>query len=293
MSRPASRPPTPAATPTATATPAATAGSARRRPGEHASELVVPSWWLTVRRLKAFVQQPAYLVITLIQPVIWLYLFGSLFRRVVELPGFGAGSYLDYLAPGVVVMSAVSTTMWAGMNVLEEIDRGTLNRFLITPISRSAIMNGNVVEQALSVTIQSLLIVLLAWAGGAHYPGGVPGLAVLVVASVLLGTVFSAMSNAVGMLVRQRETIIGLNVMLLLPLTFLSPAFMVRGLMPDWMQTVSSYNPVTWALDASRAALSEHPDWHLVWTRCGGLLALATLMVWLSVRTFRAYQKSV
>jgi len=212
---------------------------------------------------------------------------------VVELPGFDAASYLDYLAPGVVVMSAVSTTMWSGMTVLEEIDRGTLNRFLTTPISRSAIMNGNVVEQALSVTVQSLIIVLLAWAGGAHYPGGGPGLAVLVVASVLLGTVFSGMSNAVGMLVRQRETIIGLNVMLLLPLTFLSPAFMARGLMPGWMQTVSSYNPVTWALDASRAALSEHPDWHVVWTRCSGLLALAALMVWLSVRTFRAYQKSV
>jgi ABC-2 type transport system permease protein len=183
--------------------------------------------------------------------------------------------------------------MWAGMGALEEIERGTLNRFLIAPISRSAIMNANVVEQALSTTIQSLIIVLLGWAGGAHYPGGVVGLVVLVAASVLLGAVFSAMSNAIGMLVRQRETIIGVNTFLLLPLTFLSSVFMAKNLMPHWMQNVASYNPVNWALEAGRAALASNPDWHVVWTRGGALLALAALMVWLSIRTFRTYQKSV
>ncbi len=257
------------------------------------SAIAAQTWWMTDRRLKAFVRQPAYLLITLIQPVIWLFLFGSLFRRVVELPGFGAASYLDYLVPGVVVMSAVSSNMWAGMGALEEIERGTLNRFLITPVSRSAIMNANVVEQALSTAIQSLIIVLLGRAGGAHYPGGAVGLAVLVGASVLLGTVFSAMSNAIGMLVRQRETIIGVNTFLLLPLTFLSSVFMAKSLMPHWMQNVAAFNPVNWALEAGRAALAASPDWHLVWTRGGALLALAVLMVWLSTRTFRTYQKQV
>lgn len=255
--------------------------------------IAAQTWWMTHRRLKAFVRQPAYLVITLIQPVIWLFLFGSLFRKVVELPGFGAASYLDYLVPGVVVMSAVSANMWAGMGALEEIERGTLNRFLITPVSRSAIMNANVVEQALSTTIQSLIIVLLGLAGGAHYPGGAVGLFVLAAASVLLGTVFSAMSNAIGMLVRQRETIIGVNTFLLLPLTFLSSVFMAKALMPHWMQNVAAFNPVNWALEAGRAALADSPDWHAVWTRGGALLALAVLMVWLSTRTFRTYQKSV
>ena len=68
--------------------------------------------WMTGRQLKAIARQPAYVAIMLIQPVIWLFLFGSLFRKVVELPGFGAQSYLDYLVPGVVVMSALSASMW-------------------------------------------------------------------------------------------------------------------------------------------------------------------------------------
>ena len=130
---------------------------------------------MTQRRLKALIRQPAFLIITLIQPAIWLFLFGNLFRQVVELPGFGATSYLDYLVPGVVVMNAVSTNMWAGMGTLEEIERGTLNRFLTRPVRRSAIINANVVEQAVSTAVQSLIIVLLGWRAGAHYPGGPPG----------------------------------------------------------------------------------------------------------------------
>jgi ABC-2 type transport system permease protein len=255
--------------------------------------VVANTWWMTVRRLQAFVQQPAFLVITLIQPVIWLFLFGALFRRVVELPGFGSSSYLDYLVPGVVVMSAVSSNMWAGMGMLEEIERGTLNRFLVTPVSRSAIMNANVVEQGISTTIQSVIIVLLGLLGGATYPGGLPGVAVLIVAAVLLGTIFGALSNTFGMLVRQRESIIGLYTFLMLPLTFLSSAFMAESLMPGWMRAIANANPVNWALDAARGALNGDADWSAVLAPGALLLGTAVAMVWLSTRTFRAYQKSV
>jgi ABC-2 type transport system permease protein len=251
------------------------------------------TWWMTHRRLKALVRQPWVIVFTLVQPAIWLFLFGALFRKIVELPGFGAPSYLTYLVPGVVVMSAVSTSMWAGMGTLEEIDRGTLNRFLITPVHRSAIMNANVLEQAVTITVQSVLLVVIGLAAGARYPGGLPGLTVLVVASALIGVVFSALSNTLGMLARQRETIIGMNVLLLLPLTFLSSAFMAQGLMPAWIRHVSAANPLTWALDSTRAALAGHPDWGTVASRGGWLLALAVATVALSTGTFRAYQKSV
>jgi ABC-2 type transport system permease protein len=251
------------------------------------------TWWLTHRQLKALLRQPAILVITLVQPVIWLFLFGNLFRRVVELPGFGSVSYLDYLVPGVVVMNAVSSNMWAGMGAIEEIERGTLNRFLITPVNRGAIMNANVIVQALSTAFQSTIIVLLGWAAGAHFPGGPAGPAALVVASMLLGTVFGALSNVFGMTLRQRESIIGLSIFLLLPLTFLSTAFMAKGLMPGWMQAIAGANPVNWALDAARGALAEHARWGSALWHGSWLLLLAAATVWLSTLTFRTYQRSV
>jgi ABC-2 type transport system permease protein len=249
--------------------------------------------WMTGRQLKTLARQPAYLIITLIQPVIWLFLFGSLFRKVVELPGFGARSYLDYLVPGVVIMSALSASMWSGMTVLEEIDRGVMDRFLVLPLRRSAIINASVVMQSLTTALQSVIIVLLGWAGGAHYAGGAGGMLVLIAASVLVAAVFSALSNTVGMLARQRETIIGINTFLLLPLTFLSTAFMSKVLMPHWMRIVADCNPVNWALEAGRAAMSASPDWGSVAAQGGGLAALAIAGTALSVLTFRAYQKAV
>jgi ABC-2 type transport system permease protein len=267
-------------------------GTARRerarRPG-----IAAHTVWMTGRQLKSMIRQPAYLGILLIQPVIWLFLFGSLFRKVVELPGFGSGSYLDYLVPGVVVMSALSTSMWSGMTVLEEIDRGVMDRFLVLPLHRSAIINASVVMQSLVTALQSVIIVLLGLAGGAHYSGGAAGLAALIVTAILVAVVFSALSNTIGMLARQRETIIGINSFLLLPLTFLSTAFMAKGLMPHWMRIVADCNPVNWALEAGRAAASGTPDWGTVALQGGGLAALATAVTALSVLTFRAYQKAV
>ena len=255
--------------------------------------IVTHTAWMTGRQLKAITRQPAYIVIMLIQPVIWLFLFGSLFRRVVELPGFGAPSYLDYLVPGVVVMSALSASMWSGMTVLEEIDRGIMDRFLVLPLHRSAIINASAVLQSLIIALQSVIIVLLGLAGGAHYAGGVGGVLILVAVSVLVAILFSAFSNTVGMLARQRETIIGINTFLLLPLTFLSSAFMPKELMPHWMQIVASCNPVNWALEAGRSAMSANPDWARVAVQGGGLALLAIAVTALSVLTFRAYQKSV
>ena len=125
--------------------------------------------WMTQRQLKALAGSPPTWSSRPSSPPIWLFLFGSLFRKVAELPGFGAPSYLDYLVPGVVVMSALSTSMWSGMAVLEEIDRGIMDRFLVLPLRRSAIINASVVMQSLTTALQSLIIVGLGLAAGARY----------------------------------------------------------------------------------------------------------------------------
>src|SRR5262249_38157471 len=100
-------------------------------------------------------------------------------------------------------------------------------------------------------------------------------------------------SNTVGMLARQRETIIGINSFLLLPLTFLSTAFMAEALMPHWMRLVANCNPLNWALEAGRSAMSANPDWARVAVQGGGLAVLAGGGGALWVVLSRAYQRPV
>ena len=195
--------------------------------------------------------------------------------------------------PGIVAMNAMSGNMWAGMSMIEEIDRGTLNRFLVSPASRTAIMNASVAEQAVSTTVQTLIIVFLGLAGGASYPGGAAGVVVLVVASVLVGVLWGALSNMTGMLLRAREAIIGVYTFFMLPLMFLSSAFIQPGFLPGWMQAIASRNPLNWEVQIGRSALSAAPDWSAIGVRAVGLAVLALIAVAISVTTFRHYAKNV
>ena len=259
-----------------------------------APAVVCDTWYLTGRKLRALVRQPFVLAFSVVQPAIWLFLFGELFHKVIDIPGFGyQGSFLAYLVPGVVAMNAMSGNMWAGMAMIEEIDRGTLNRFLVTPASRLAIMNASVVEQAVSTTIQTLIIVVLGYAGGARYPGGAPGIAALTAAAVLVGIFWGGLSNMTGMLLRSREAIIGVYTFFMLPLMFLSTAFMQAGFLPGWMQAIAARNPLNWEVQIGRDALSASPDVAAIAVRGGGLLALALLAVAISVTTFRGYARNV
>jgi ABC-2 type transport system permease protein len=110
---------------------------------------------------------------------------------------------------------------------------------------------------------------------------------------MLLGSVFTALSTVFGLALRQRESIIGMSIFLLLPLTFLSTAFMAKSLMPGWMQAVAAGNPVNWALEASRGVLTASPAWGTAFGYSAALLALAAAASWLATRTFRSYQRTI
>ena len=117
------------------------------------------SWFMTIRHIRALIRQPIWVFITLVQPLIWLLLYGALFKRVVEIPGFGAGSYLDFLTPGIIVMSALFSSGWSGMALLDDLDRGVLDRFLVSPVSRVSLIAGRLAQGALIVVVQSLILV--------------------------------------------------------------------------------------------------------------------------------------
>lgn len=257
------------------------------------THVITDTLFMTQRHFRNLLRQPAWILISLVQPVVWLLLYGALFRRIVEIPGFGAASYIDFLTPGIVVMTCLFSAGWSGMDLIEDIDRGVIDRFLVSPASRSSIIAGRLLQGALVGVIQSVIIVVLGLIIGAEYPGGVLGIAALTVASVLLGTAVGALSNAIGVLSRNVETMVAVSNFVLLPLTFMSSVFMARALMPGWMQSIATYNPVEWAVNAGREALVASPDWGLVLSRIGWLLVFTLVCGWLATAAFRVYQKSI
>jgi ABC-2 type transport system permease protein len=165
------------------------------------------SWQVNLRCLRAFVRQPAWVAIALVQPVIWLLLFGALFKRVVEIPGFEGGSYIVFLTPGVAVMTAVMSAGWNGMGFIEDMDKGVLDRMLVTPLWRGALNAGTLLYALLTIALQVLIIIGIGYAAGASFVNGVLGVAVLVLVASLLGGAVAALSNALALVWKQRETL--------------------------------------------------------------------------------------
>jgi len=251
------------------------------------------SWQVTMRGIRVFTRNPAYLAMTLTQPIIWLLLFGALFKAVIRIPGFHGGSYIDFLTPGIVVMLAVSSAGWTGMGFIEDIHGGVMDRMLVAPVWRGALNAGTVAYAALMIVIQTALIALLALVLGARYAGGVGGVLLLILVAALLGAAFASLSNGVAVLARQREALIGAVTLVLLPLTFLSSALMQQSLVPGWIRTVAKFNPVNWAVEAARSAAMQQIDWGLVASRIGLLAALTLLSGAFATRAFTKYQRSL
>jgi ABC-2 type transport system permease protein len=251
------------------------------------------TWQVSLRYIRALLRQPAWVGISLVQPIIWLLLFGALFERTADIPGFGDSSYFEFLAPGVVVMLAVSSAGWVGMGFIEDIDRGTMDRLLVSPIWRGALNLGGVVQSVLSIVIQSMIVIGLSLAIGARYHNGVAGVVVLLAVAALLGAIFASLSNGVAILTRQRETLIGLVSMVTLPLVFLSGALMQESLLPDWIRWIATFNPVNWAAEAGQSAVAGNADWVLIAERVGFLGLLLVASAAFATRAFTAYQRSI
>ncbi|MFK4083508.1 ABC transporter permease [Kribbella sp. NPDC020789] len=249
--------------------------------------------FVTGRWLRASYRQPALIVLTLVQPAIWLLLFGQVFQGVVRIPGFGSSSYIAFLTPGIVMMTALMSSGWNGTTFIADMERGVMDRLLASPVSRGGLMAGQLISNATSTLIQTVLVFGIGMAAGARYDGGAAGYLVTALVAMLIGIAFGSLSNAVALLTRQQEALIGISQFVSLPLSFLSSVLINPEVAPHWVAVAARFNPVDWAVIAARQALSVDPDWSSV-LRHGGYLAAFTLIVgWLSTRAFRTYQRSV
>ena len=130
--------------------------------------------------MRNLVRQPIWIALILIQPMFWLLLYSQLFRRVVDLPGFGTDSYVDFLTPGIAMMTAFFSGTWAGMGTIEDLDRGVVERFLATPARRGARSCSRASSSPRwSAMVQALIILVVGLALGATNGGPVGWLVII------------------------------------------------------------------------------------------------------------------
>ena len=247
--------------------------------------------YMMQRHLLNLWRQPIWIAVTLVQPIVWLLLYGALFKNVTRIPGFHTRSYIQFLTPGIVIMSALFSSGWSGMAVIDDIDKGILDRFLVSPVKRGSLIVGRLLNGSVIIVVQSLIIILLSLVVGAR-PTAL-GVVVLIVLACFLAAGVGCLSMALALIARREETVIAAVNFFVLPLTFLSTAFMQRSLVPRWIQHASSVNPVNWAVEAGRNAVLPGTDWGMVLTRLGLLAGLTALCIALATRAFGMYQRSV
>jgi len=250
------------------------------------------TWYLYLRLARATVRMPVFVLIAVVQPILWVVLFGQLFGAVTRISGFGATSYVQYLAPGIAIMTALFGAAYSGLGLLGDIDRGVLDRILASPASRGAIIASRLLQSATQVVFQSGIILAVAALMGARPRGGAGGLAFLLLAAGLLGAALAAFSNALALLARRQEVVIAAMNFIVLPATFLSSMMMSPGLMPSWIRAAARFNPVNWAVVAARDGFEGRADSGLA-LRLGLLAAFAAACAALAIRAFERYRRAL
>jgi ABC-2 type transport system permease protein len=231
-------------------------------------------------------------VMSLIQPVIWIVLFGQVYRTLGDLPAFAGDGYIGYLVPGILMMTVLYSGAWAGTGYIDDIRSGVMDQYLTSPLARSAIVTGQLLQQLLVGLAQSLIVLGIGWLAGARYDGGAVGILATLGVATLLATVFCCASAAIALRTRSQIALISLSQLVVLPATFLSTTMMPADLLPDWVRSVAASNPMTWAVELARGGLTG--AWPAAgWWQAGALVLLTGLAFAAALRSLRAYQRSI
>jgi len=251
------------------------------------------TWFFVVRQARNLMREPIWIALLLIQPIIWLVLYGQLFKRVVHLGGFGTTSYVTFLAPAIVAMNAFFGGTWSGMGMIFDLERKVIERFLATPASRLALVLSQIVRAALTSAIQALVILVIALALGVHVHEGALGWIVVLVAAMAVTMPFAAISQGIALLTRREATMIAVANFIGLPLLFLSSTLLATRQMPHWMQIATRFNPLNWGVIAAREPVLPGTDWVSIGVHLGYLAALTVATTAFATWTFRAYQRTL
>ncbi len=206
-----------------------------------------------IRKLR---HDPLELFMRAVQPALWLLVFGQVMSRLRGVPT-GRLRYLDFMAPGILAQSVLFISIFYGVAAIRERDLGVLNKYLVSPISRTAMVLGKAISAGVRALSQAVIVYVLALLLHIQATWG-PLNMIGVLALVLLGSaVFSTLSLVIACIVKSHERIMGMGQVMTMPLFFASNAIYPLALMPGWLKSVAAVNPLTYEVDGLRALMVQ------------------------------------
>ncbi|HWC35889.1 MAG TPA: ABC transporter permease [Mycobacteriales bacterium] len=237
------------------------------------------------RNLMIWFKVPAFIVFTIIQPVMFTLLFRYVFGGAIAT---GAqGGYVDYLLPGIIGQTAAFTSFGTAISLAMETKTGVLDRLRAMPIARSAVLLGRLGADLVRLLVTLLIIIGVGYAVGFRFHGGVGGALGLMAIAMLLGLATCCVSAFIGLAIKDEESVQAFGLIWVFPLTFVSSAFVPTQSMPGWMQAFANNQPITQMVDAMRAFALGTPTGNHVWAGILWMIGVIALFVPLAVRAYR------
>ena len=239
---------------------------------------------LTRRSLLVWLRVPAYLVFTVIQPVMFVLLFRYVFGGAIPIQG---ESYVNFLIPGITAQTAAFASFATAIALAQELKKGVIDRLRSMPMARSAVLSGRLVADTGRMLVTILIIVGVGYAVGFRFSNGFGPAVGMIVLATAFGLSICLIAAFTGLAIGDEESVQAFGLIWLFPLTFVSSAFVPIESMPGWMQAFANNQPVTYVVNAMRAMALGGPIAADLWKSIAWIAGIFIVFVPLAVRAYR------
>ena len=212
------------------------------------------SWILAETEIRKLLHDPTELITRAIQPILWLGIFGEALSKVRAIPT-GNYSYMQFITPGILTQSVVFVAIFYGLNIIWERDMGLLQKLLVTPTPRLALVLGKMGSAGVRGLCQAVIVFLFALVLGVPLILTLTSIFWVVIIVMLGAGFFTGLSMIIASIVKTRERFMGIGQVITLPLFFASSAIYPISIMPYWLQSVAYLNPLSYMVDGLRELL--------------------------------------
>jgi ABC-2 type transport system permease protein/oleandomycin transport system permease protein len=237
------------------------------------------------RNLLVWMRVPAYIVFTVIQPVMFVLMFRFVFGGAI--PVNVPGGYVNFLMPGIIAQTAAFACFGTAIALAQELQKGVIDRLRSMPMARSAVLTGRLVADTIRMTITLLIVLGVGYAVSFRFSNGFGAAVGMMVLAIVFGLAFCCVAAYTGLAIGDEESVQAFGLIWLFPLTFVSSAFVPISTMPGWLQAFANNQPVTYVVNTMRALAIGGPVEANLLKSIAWLAGIFLVFAPLAVRAYR------